>query len=509
MPAPVQSTGKQERRSRKESGKTAALDMGALLDRIFLTHQADWIRDKTRIKLWEKSRRIGGTFSQSFEDVADCVGTPGTKVYFSSADLTAASEYGDYIDDWATKFNAASAALADLDEHETRKIPDMLWADEEKGLRSRVKEFSNGSKIILLSSNPKAFRSKGGKIVWDEAAWHDQAEKMWAAASPAIMWGHALRILSTHNGPNSVFNQLAVRAKEGISGWSVHTTTIRDAAFGGLVAKILRRDVSPEEIEAWIQEQRALCLTESEWLQEYLCSPQDESTALIPYAALAKQSRPDLLQDIGSLLARSGPLFIGYDVARRRHLSVCYILEGGSPALTVRHLEVMEKLPFAEQQKILWPLFRLPQVQRICIDATGIGAMIAESAKDEFGSFRVEELDFTAPLKEHLAVLLQREFDDGTVWIPGDLPEKESAQQKEGIHSVRKFVTAAGHSRYDAPASEKNGHGDHFWALALAVHAARNKNVGPARGSSRSRTVSIPGIPGSFSDAIRRFGRVR
>ena len=108
------------------------------------------------------------------------------KSIFSSADLTAASEYIDYCDGWIQRLNGLAKKLVELD---NELIGEVEFADEDKGIKSKVIEFHNGSKIIVLSSNPKAFRSKGGKIVWDEAAHHDNDEKMWAAAKPAAMWG--------------------------------------------------------------------------------------------------------------------------------------------------------------------------------------------------------------------------------------------------------------------------------------------------------------------------------
>jgi phage FluMu gp28-like protein len=42
---------------------------------------------------------------------------------------------------------------------------------------------------------------------------------------------------------------------------------------------------------------------------------------------------------------------------------------------------------------------------------------------------------------------------------------------REDLHSVRKIVTAANNVRLDAT-REDGGHGDRFWALALAYHAA-------------------------------------
>lgn len=185
--------------------------MPTSLENLFFPYQKRWLLDKSKVKIFEKSRRIGGTWVQSFEDVQDCIERPGLKVFFSSADMTAAAEYIDYCESWITKLNAIAKAFAEISSED---IEECEFADEDKGIKSKVIEFNNGSKIYVLSSNPKAFRSKGGKIVWDEAAHHENDQKMWAAAKPAAMWGYPIRILSTHNGVNSLSTSLSTSAEK-------------------------------------------------------------------------------------------------------------------------------------------------------------------------------------------------------------------------------------------------------------------------------------------------------
>ena len=117
---------------------------------------------------------------------------------------------------------------------------------------------------------------------------------------------------------------------------------------------------------------------------------------------------------------------------------------------------------FRIQREELYAL--LPHVRRCCIDSTGIGAQLAEEAREKFGS-KVEEVTFTGAVKEDLAVTVRRKFEDRQVRIP---PDRDI---REDLHSVKKFTTAAGNIRFDSERTEL-GHADRFWALALAVHAA-------------------------------------
>lgn len=462
---------------------------------IFLPYQLRWLKDKSPLKIFEKSRRIGGTWVQSFEDVMDCMLQPGLKVWFSSADMTAAAEYLDYCEEWVSRFNAASKAIQEISQGQMDGVE---FVDEEKDVKSRVIEFLNGSKITVLSSNPKAFRSKGGKIVWDEAAWHDNDRKMWAAAKPASMWGHSIRILSTHNGVKSVFNTIIGECKKGANKkWSHHRVTIVDAVEAGLVDRILKRPTSQAEREAWLAGERAECMSEVVWQQEYMCEPVDEATAFLPYELIKSCEREGIL----GLERIQGPVYLGMDVARRRHFSVIYIMEKVGSRLVVRLKREMHKASFSEQREVLFGMLTHPHLVRACIDASGLGMQLGEEAQEFAGRHRVEALTFTAGLKEQMAHALRHELEDATLDIPTD------DLQREGLHAVRAAVSAANQVRFVADETEA-GHGDHFWGLALAVHAARDRNAGPARVNSRPRITEIPGFGGmDMRSALDRWCR--
>ena len=54
-----------------------------------------------------------------------------------------------------------------------------------------------------------------------------------------------------------------------------------------------------------------------------------------------------------------------------------------------------------------------------------------------------------------------------------------SREVRDDLHKVRRAVTAAGNVRFQAE-SDEAGHADRFWALALALEAARRGFSGPA-----------------------------
>ncbi len=418
--------------------------------RHFLPYQIDWLKDRSRIKLWEKSRRIGATYTQAYEDVEDCAKKAVPAVWFSSADESAAREYIEYCKHWGKLFNLASVQLGEE------------LFDEDKDVKTFGIEFPRlGRRINALSSNPKAFRSKGGKIVLDEFAHHADQKTLWAAARPCITWGFPLRIISTHNG-NAKFNQFIKDIRDGKLNWGHHRVPIHDAVAQGLADRITGRKLTDEERAAWIEEERRNCGDPFTWQQEYLCIPVDEATAFLTYEMIAACEREELLMTLDGLL---GDLYLGMDIARKKDLSVIWVLEKIGPVSFTRRVLVMERTPFHIQKDALFGLLKHPRMRRACIDSTGIGMMLAEEAQRHFGQYRVESVNFSNAVKEDLAFGLRSRFEDKTLVIPG------AQDIREDLHSVRRLVTKAGNIRFDVASEETDGHADRFWALALAVHA--------------------------------------
>jgi hypothetical protein len=126
--------------------------------------------------------------------------------------------------------------------------------------------------------------------------------------------------------------------------------------------------------------------------------------------------------------------------------------------------------PFAEQLDFARQLLSLrgpdgrPLVRRACIDSTGMGAPLAESLEREFGP-RVEPVTFTAAVKEDMAYRVKRRMEQRLDLIP------EAPEIARAFAAVKKLVTAAGNTRFDAERSDL-GHADEFWAKALADLAA-------------------------------------
>lgn len=463
------------------------------LSTYFLPYQIKWITDHSRFKISEKSRRIGMTYAQAYEDVLDAAKAKGAMdVWFSSADQSAAKEYILYCAQWAKLFNIAAKDLGEI------------VLDKDKDIKALVIEFASGKRINALSSNPKAFRSKGGKLVLDEYAFHKQPEELWKAAIPVMTWGFPVRVLSTYNGKGNRYYRMVEDAKKQWSGasgqgsekpvkskWSLHSTTLIDAVNQGLADKILGRKLTQAERDAWIEEQREAAGDEETWQQEYMCNPLDETTAWLPWELITACEHPDAGKPE---MYQGGPCYVGNDIGRRRDLAIIWVDEKVGDVLWTREVVRMKGKSFAEQDAELDRVMKKYNVRRVCMDQTGMGEKPVEDAKKRYGEYMVEGVLFTSAVKQNLATVGKQKFEDRLVRIP---PERAI---REAHHSVRKIMTAAGNPRFDADRSEV-GHADEFWGHVLAIHAGNNPTPPAVSAGSEAQ--------GNDYHAERRWGLLR
>jgi len=439
----------------------------------FLPYQMRWLKDESKIKIWEKSRRIGATYIQSYEDVRDCLKGTVPSVWFTSADESAAKEYILYCSQWAKLFQAAAQDLGEI------------VIDKEKDIKALVIQFANGRRIHALSSSPKAFRSKGGKAVWDEAAWHDDDAQMWKALKPVTTWGFPIRILSTHNGKQKLFYKFIERINQGKLNWSAHKTTIQTAVADGLVDKILKRKTTEEERAQWLKEQEDDCFDRWTWLEEFCCVPVDEASAFLDYELIALAEEYNILWNEADPYKNKieNDLFVGVDIGRRKDLTVIWVDEKIASVKFTRAIIILERTPFRIQKQVLFNILSHPKVRRACIDASGLGMQLAEECQDQFGKYKVEAITFTGKTKEELAYNLRTDFENKNKRIPVD------SDLKEDLHSIRKVTTASNNIRFDVAQSEVSGHADRFWAGALSSYASKT-DAGPLIISSGGRRYS-------------------
>lgn len=423
---------------------------------LFLPYQSRWINDTSRLKLGEKARQIGWSWATAYACVRR-TGLKGAKndQWVSSRDDLQARLFIDDCKLWA---DIVQIAATDLGE---------MVIDKEHRQSAYVVEFANGRRIHSMSSNPDAQAGKRGGRVLDEFALHPDPRKLWSIAYPGITWGGALEVISTHRGTHNFFNGLVreIREAGNPKGISLHTVTLQDALDQGLLFKLQQKLPADDERQAMDEAEyfdfvRAGSADEESFQQEYMCRPADDDVAFLEYDLIASC---EYARDVDWKALEGKELYAGVDIGRKKDLTVLWVFERLGDVLYTRHVETMQNMRKSQQEAVLWPWFE--RCARICIDATGLGIGWADDAQDKFGEHRVEAVTFTSFVKESLAYPVRSAMEDRTMRIPYD------PMIRADLRSLTKQTTAAGNIRFTAERTP-DGHADHFWALALAKHAA-------------------------------------
>jgi phage FluMu gp28-like protein len=448
----------------------------------FLSYQYRWILDNSPLKIIQKSRQVGISYAEAYRCVRR-VSHAGARfdIFITSRDRFQAKLSIEDCKNWA---DILHLLVQDLGE---------IVFDETSNVSAYVLQFANGRRIYSLSSNPNALAGKRGDVVIDEFALHLDQRLLYRIAKPITTWGGTLSIISTHRGAGTVFNQLIrdITQNGNPMGFSLHTVSIHDAIDQGLVERINAKTGRHESRAAFLERLHAECIDEEQWNQEYCCLPADENTAFISYASLDAAEDPTIRlmslpefiafathplpsdgrgikgegSPISSLLS---PIFyVGVDVARTKHLCVIDLGQKIGDVMWDRlRIELLDK-PFSEIRRNLYALLELPQVQRCCIDKTGIGHQLSEEAHIRFG-YKAEPVFITNQCKQRLAFALRTQFEDHNVRIPFD------PKLRADLRGIKKDVTPSGNITFTGDTDDS--HCDRFWAKALRQEAARQRD---------------------------------
>ena len=438
-------------------------------------YQKRWVEDKSRFKIGRVTRQGGKTFEATLEAALDCYEHVTKWVCLSRGER----QSKELIAQCKVHAKAIGVAVEEIE-------GSFKGEDAEYKMLEIV--FPNGSRIIGLPANPDTARGWSANILLDEFALHKDSRAIWRALYPTITRGYKIRIISTPFGKKNKFYDLCTAD----NGYSKHVVPIQVAIKEGLVLR------NEEGKPTTIEELKKGFGDDDGWAQEYEVEFLDEATAFLTYDLIglveseeceilpawahdlveeAKKaykifkrtsSEPPVLSaPVGAVL--EPPLqniYLGFDVARKRDLSVIWVDELKDGVAWTRAVIEMLKQPFFVQKRILFQLLGHPNMKRACIDQTGMGMQIAEEAMEKFGEWKVEGIDFTVANKEALATGLKKDFED----LQSRIPIANAI--RNSLHSVKKYETSTGHFRFDADRTEETGHADHFWAKALAKQAS-------------------------------------
>lgn len=429
---------------------------------VFLPYQQAWAADTSDVKVIEKSRRIGLSWAEAGEDALLAAAASGMDVFYIGYNESMTREFIEDCGAWARFYNLAAG-----------EIEDFIWPGEkaeERGIRAFRIVFPSGYKVIALSSKPSNLRGKQGKIVIDEAAFHDDLPGLLKAAMAMLMWGGRVVVISTHNGDDHPFNELVNDVRSGKKPYSLHRVTIDEALSQGLYKRICLRLSRP-----WSQ------AAENDWRarlfefygddadEELLCIPSRGSGVYFPRAlvercmdaalpvvrwackagfeTLDEETRAAAANDfceeklaplLDAMAESVWPTYFGEDFGRSGDLTVIWqLMEDGGLAHKTPFVCELRNVPFRQQEQILFYIVdRLPNFRGGALDSRGNGQYLAEVAMQRYGEHLIDQVMLTTEwYREHMPKY-KAAYEDAMITIPKDgdlLDDHRAIRMQKGI----------------------------------------------------------------------------
>lgn len=461
---------------------------------VLLPYQQRWLADKSQVKVVEKSRRIGLSWAEACDSVLCAAATSGQDVWYIGYVKDMAIEFILDCAQWAEHFNSVAEAI---------EVSEELWleGEEKKSVFAFSIKFASGNRVTALSSKPRNLRGKQGRVILDEAAFHEAQGEILKAAMALLIWGGDLRVISTHDGDDNPFNQLIRDTRAGRFPYSIHRFTFAEALQEGLYRRICLRTGetwSQQAQDAWEAKIRANYGDDAE--EELDCVPKNGSGSFLTrelvegqmrrgWPVLRDQREPgftfraeevriatvkgwieDNLTPLIEKLPPNEMSFIGGDFARTGDLTALVpLLQRQNLTRYAPFVVELRGMPFRQQIQILWHLIdNLPRFVGAGLDARGLGSQMAEETAQRYGPDRILCVMATQPwYLEHLPPY-KAAFEDRMIELPMDadvLADHRVPKIIRGVPQIPDLRTA--------DAQKKKRHGDTFIAGSLAWFASR------------------------------------
>ena len=501
---------------------------------VLLPYQVDWISDPATVKVMEKSRRVGISWAEAADAVLYASeNRRGEKrnIWYIGYTKDMALEFINDCANWARAFNLAAGAIEETTETDGEDENGAV-VSEKKILAYKI-TLSSGWRITALSSRPTNLRGKQGRVILDEAAFHDDLPGLLKAAMALLIWGGQVRVISTHFGESNEFNGLIQDIRAGKKPYSLHRVDFDEALQAGLykrICEVSEQVWTPEKEKDWRQsiidsygdtaEEELFCVPSqgtgtflTRALIETCLSPDipviryEQSTA---FATLADHIRYAEVKDwceetLAPVLRDLDParnVVVGEDFARSGDLTVIIPLQEQQHANwhAIFTLE-LRNIPFQQQEQIFFFVCdRIHRFRFAALDARGNGQYLAERAMQKYGERRVAQVMLTEGWYRDNMAKYKAAFEDKTILLPRDADIIEDHRALKMIRGVARLpdVRTKG-------TDKQMRHGDSAIAGALAWYCTyQDWGGGPVEYESVTRRRFAPAEDDHHSATIAR-----
>lgn len=473
-------------------------DFDSSVPPVLLPYQQDWIKDKSPIKVGEKSRRIGLTWAEAADATLEAASdrqAGGQNTYYIGYNKDMTVEFIQACAMWSRAYSLAADS-----------VEEGIWEDGDKHIQTYIIRFpKSGFRITALTSRPSNLRGRQGRVIIDEAAFHESLDDLLKAAIALLIWGGCVRVISTHDGEDNPFNEFINQIRAGKREGSLHRTGFKEAVAQGLYKRVCMRKGEPyckEGEDLWVKAVYKFYGSDSDeeldvipskgggrWLPHSLLeNRKDDTVPVIRFEApkgwddfnnISEEARNADVQDffdehikpLIDALPQKSKTFYGLDFARKKNAcSFWPLVEQQNTKKRIPFLFEMFRVPYKQQEKFLELIVeQLPNFSKGAHDAGGNGGFLAEAMQVRYGE-RIEAIMLTESWYRDHTPHFKASLEDGDIEnMPADL---------DVLEDHRAFVMVNGVARIPAQgktnANNKDRHGDSAIAHLLADYASKN-----------------------------------
>lgn len=463
-----------------------------MTDAVLLPYQQAWVADDSQVSVAEKSRRVGLSWAEAAKSALKAAPVNGVDTWYIGYNKDMSEEFILDCGFWAKNYGLVADEMEQI-----------VLKDEDRDILAFRIRFASGHRITALSSRPSNLRGKQGRVVIDEAAFHENLGELLKAAFALLIWGGSVSIISTHNGVDNPFNELIEDVRSGKKPYNLHRITFDEAIEQGLCKRVFLatgRTWSAAAESAWSEAIRAiyrpndteeLDVIPSQSGGAYMSralieSRMDESAPVLRMTCPENfEQKPEAerqsfvvdwieehLAPLVDALPKNVRSYYGMDFGRLGDLSVIVpLIEGQRLHRRAPFLIELRNVPFSQQEQLLfWLADRLPRFSAGAHDARGNGQFLAEVAMQRYGSSMVHQVMLTREWYRDNMPKMKAAFEDDEITIPKDadvLADMRAIVVDKGVPKVPDTGRTKG----------KDGgqrHGDAAIAVALAWFASLN-----------------------------------
>jgi hypothetical protein len=396
------------------------------------------IDDKNRVVL--KSRQLGFTTVAELEALI-------TAMTFEDSEISIVS----------SQFDQAKKIIGEMGSM-LKNSPYPLPFTKSNIQKERI-TCDTGTSIIAYSSKPDSIR--GGqsiKVYLDEFAFVPDQDATLKAVRPKTTRGGQITMISTPLGSDDVFMRTFRRAKAGELNMHWFYYPLFDSVNENI--SLLEQNLTPicpDVNLSIIEEARADSI--QGFLQEYMCTPVDESNAYYP-----SQMILDCVTEVVPKYNMN--IYMGIDIALEKDETAIVIVGETNGTYHVLHVETT-RAEYKEQLELIRHLYNVWKPLKIRSDATGtMGIQVERDLKGMFG-YVVEGITYTNAIKQDMAMRLKMYMQNTKAGVSPCIYIPEHRRLIQELQGIQINVSKSGNMQFSG--KQKGGLDDIVNALWLAL----------------------------------------